>query len=461
MSALAQYLAFGSSRTLESSRVSGSDRSFDQGRETSKRDYFRGLGIKLFPQDGEGITAETSCLVVSTAIEDSSPEIARARELGVPVVHRSDLLAFLADTKKTIAVAGTSGKSTVTALIYHILVAGGLKPSLITGAGLVSLQRMGMLGNAAAGDGEWLAIEADESDGSLIKYHPEIGLILNIEKDHQPVAELMPLFSRFKSQVRSRTVLNSDDAHCRSLLGPTDAVFSGSGVGELGVEDLHLEQWSTSFRLGGVSFTVAVPGRHNLANALAALAVGLQLGIPLEKCARGIADYRGIERRFQLVGKCRGITVVDDFAHNPSKVAACIETVRRALDLEGSAEDGRGRLLAVFHPHGFAPMKLMREEFVSAFAAGLGKEDKLYMPEIYYAGGTAERSISSQDIIADVNTLNPVGEFHASKEAAAQAMALEARPGDWLVSMGARDPSLGAFAQGLFRAVEARQGPKP
>ncbi len=456
MSALAQYLAFGPCR------VSGSDRSFDQGRETFKRDYFQKLGVTLHTQDGSGLSKDISCLVVSTAIEASSPEIARARELGVPVVHRSDLLAFLADTRKTIAVAGTSGKSTVTAMIFHILSAGGLKPSLITGAGLLSLIETGLLGNAAAGAGEWLVIEADESDGSLIKYHPEIGIILNIEKDHQPVEELLPLFARFKLQVRGKTVINAEDAHCLSLPGPAGSVFTSVSVGDTAAENIHLDQWFTSFRIKGVDYTLGVPGRHNLANALAALAVARELGISWEDCATGLAAYRGIERRFQRVGQARGITVVDDFAHNPSKVAACLATVQRALELErADSISGRGRILAVFHPHGFAPMKLMRKEFVEAFAEGLGEGDKLYLPEIYYAGGTADRSISSRDLIGDVNALKPIGEFHPTKEETLTAMALEARPGDWLVSMGARDPSLGAFAEGLFRAVAGLPGPKP
>ncbi|HLP42105.1 MAG TPA: Mur ligase domain-containing protein, partial [Fibrobacteria bacterium] len=191
MSALAQYLAF------QGHPVSGSDRSLDRGAEADKRAYFERLGIRLVPQDGKGL-AGCSCLVVSTAIESQNPEVQAAGAQGIPVVHRSDLLAHLASLKKTVAVSGTSGKSTVSGMTYHVLAAGGLSPSLITGANLASLKAEGFLGNAKAGTGDWLVIEADESDGSLIKYRPEIGLVLNVEKDHKEISELIPLFRQFR-----------------------------------------------------------------------------------------------------------------------------------------------------------------------------------------------------------------------------------------------------------------------
>jgi UDP-N-acetylmuramate--alanine ligase len=202
--------------------------------------------------------------------------------------------------------------------------------------------------------------------------------------------------------------------------------------------------------LAGRKFTVNVPGRHNVANAMAALAVGRALGIPLEDCARGIAAYRGVERRHVKVGEAGGITVVDDFAHNPAKVKACLETVKR------SADGKPRRVLALFHPHGFAPMKLMGEDLVVGMAEALDAGDRVFLPEIYYAGGTADKSISSADLVASLNRRKAIGSFHATKDEAIAAVAAEARPGDWVVTMGARDPSLGEFALKLFQAIAGR-----
>jgi len=445
MSALAQYLAF------QGSTVAGSDRSLDRGAEAGKRAYFERIGIRLAPQDGTGLEGCT-CLVVSTAIEDANPEVQRARVLGMPILHRSDLLAELARRKKTIAISGTSGKSTVTGMAWHVLKAGGLEPSLITGANLNSLMAGGWLGNAMAGSGEWLCIEADESDGSLVKYAPEIGVILNVEKDHKEISELIPLFIRFRDQTARRMIVNADDAHCEALRRPQDAVFRHAEMADGPAQRARYGDWETAFSLGGTDFILNVPGRHNLANAMAALAIGRELGIPLEACARGLAAYRGVERRHVRIGEAGGVTVVDDFAHNPAKVQACLATVKAAPD------GGPRRVLAIFHPHGFAPMKLMGEDLIRGAAAALDANDRLFLPEIYYAGGTADKSISSADLARSANALKPqaggaFARFLPTKDDVIAAVAAEARPGDWVVSMGARDPSLGDFATRLFEAI--------
>ena len=454
MSALAQYLAF------QGRHVSGSDRSLDRGEEAPKRAYFESLGMRLFPQDGSGLAGVT-CLVVSTAIESEHPEVKKARELGVPVVHRSDLLLELAGERKTLAVSGTSGNSTVTGMLYHVLDAGGLEPSVITGANLLSLQAQGLLGNARAGKGEWLVMEADESDGTLVKYAPEIGIILNVEKDHKEVEELLPIFRTFRDRIKGMAVLNGLDPHCRDLARPADLLFHPAAAPDGPVEDLRLGDWDSRFTVGGTGFHLRVPGRHNVANAMAALTTGRAMGISLEACARGLGEYRGVERRHVRIGESGGVTVVDDFAHNPAKVKACLETVKSGPS-GGQAPPARRRVLAVFHPHGFAPMKLMGHDLVRSLLETLDGQDRVFMPEIYYAGGTADKSISSADLVAEVNSAKPIGRFLATKDEVIAALAAEARPGDWIVSMGARDPALGRFAEKILAALRARpDSPNP
>ncbi len=446
MSALAQYLRFAGRE------VSGSDRGFDRGGEAGKRAYFQRHGIRIFPQDGSGLEPAHSALIVSTAIESDNPEIRRARDLGIPILHRSELLALLCGEKKTVAVAGTSGKSTVSGMAYHVLEAGGLSPSLITGTNLLSLQKRDLLGNAAAGKGEWLVIEADESDGSLTRYRPEVGLLLNIDKDHQEVEALMPLFRTFRDQCR-RAVLNAGDPHCLQLKQDGDLLFDRESVAGHKIENPIFGEWNSHFTLDGVEFDIPVPGRHNVENALAAIALGRLLEIPLTACAEGLRRFEGVERRFIRVGETRGITVVDDFAHNPAKVKAALETAK------GKARGKNRRVLAVFHPHGFAPMKLMGKDIMDAMAGVLDSEDRLFLPEIFYAGGTADKAISSADLIAYFNALDPskpIGRFFPSKDDVLHAVAAEARSGDFVISMGARDPDLGRFAEKLLEVLRLK-----
>jgi UDP-N-acetylmuramate--alanine ligase len=444
MGALAQYLRF------SGAEVSGSDRSFDKGGEKEKRAYFEKQGIRITPQDGSGLMPRHAALVVSTAIEEGNPEIRRARELSLPVLHRSELLARVCASKKTLAVAGTSGKSTVAGMIYHVLEAGGFGPSLIAGANLISLRDQGLLGNAAAGKGEWLVAETDESDGSLTRYRPELALLLNIEKDHKEIEALIPLFQVFRGNSR-RAVLNGDDPRCLALAREGDMLFGGEAAAGISASAPEYGEWNSRFTLDGVRFQVHAPGRHNVENALAAVASGLALGIPLSTCAEGIGRFRGVERRFAKVGEARGITVVDDFAHNPSKVRAALETAK------GRALGKNRRVLAVFHPHGFAPMKLTGRDIMEAMAGVLDAGDRVFLTDIYYAGGAADKSITSADLIAHLNARKPVGAYFPSKAEAAAAVAAEARPGDFVISMGARDPALGGFARRLLAEIAAQE----
>ncbi|MBF0431691.1 MAG: UDP-N-acetylmuramate--alanine ligase [Fibrobacteria bacterium] len=441
MSALAQYLQ------LAGKAVTGSDRAFDQGKNNDVKSQYLKMGMKIYPQNGSGITPDTSCLIYSTAIENSNPELQKAKALNIPTLHRSDLLAQLTTEKKSIAVSGTSGKSTVTAMIYQLLESAQMEPSILTGANLLSLEKMGLPGNAVFGKGDWLVFEADESDGSLVKYSPEIGLILNIEKDHKEISELIPLFTKFGTQIKETLILNVDDKESNrfhsSFSNIKTTFFSQNSFGEHVISELSEQGWASTFTIDDTSFTLNMPGKHNIANAMASLQVAQQLGVSLSDCAHGLSTFTGIDRRHIFIGKKRDITVIDDFAHNPAKVQACIRTVKHA-----AASGIKGaKVIAIFHPHGFAPMKLLRKEFVEAFTQCLDERDILLMPEIYYAGGTADKSISSQDILSDINSIKKIGHYFTDKDSLLKAIPGFCSAGDIIVSMGARDPSLSEFAQ--------------
>ena len=297
MSALAQIHA------MDGGPATGSDRDFDRGRGAGLKAKLEALGVRLFPQDGSAITDETELVVLSTAIEDSNPEVAAAKARGVPLMHRSEFLARHVSEMRTIAVTGTSGKSTVVAMIFEILEAAGRGPSVITGGALIALQARGLTGNAFRGKSDILVVEADESDGSLVNYKPAVGVFLNLTKDHLEVSALTEIFLKFRGNVAAALV-NSDDPALACVRA--DSTF-GLSSGAVRAEGLELNAGGSTFRVKGVAFTLPVPGRHNAENAVAAIAACVNEGVSLADCARGLASFRGVARRFQSLGTARGV----------------------------------------------------------------------------------------------------------------------------------------------------------
>lgn len=439
MSAIALYL-LGRGET-----VSGSDRLFDHGGGTSVRAALETAGARIVPQDGRGIPPG-ALLVVSTAVESDTPELVAARVAGCRVLHRSEALAEIAAGMRTIAVSGTSGKSTVTAMVFAILREAGLSPSVVSGAALRELSELGLWGNAFGGTGEWLVIEADESDGSLVRYAPEIGLLLNIDRDHKELDELEGLFRTFRS--RSKVFCtNGDRTDCRAIAGDGALLF---GLGEAvspRPEAVELGPRSVSCRLDGQFLTVPFPGRHVLENALAAVATARAAGATLEQAARALAGFRGVARRHEIVGEARGVRVFDDFAHNPAKVDAALEAAH--------AEAGSGRVLALFQPHGYGPLRFLLEDFAEAFARALRPDDELWLLPVYDAGGTADRSVGSADLAEAMARRGRRAFVPERRDAVPPMVAATARAGDLVYSMGARDPDLPAFAGSILAALSA------
>ena len=321
MSAIAQYLSG------RGEKVSGSDRLFSKTDKSEIQLQLERAGIECHFQDGSGITPDTEAVIVSTAIEESNVEYQKAKSLGIPVIKRSALLAQISDSIKTIAVGGTSGKSTTTAMIFHILQKCGKEPSLITGAGLATLQKQGLIGNAFNGSGEWLVIESDESDGSIVGYHPEIALLLNVERDHKEESELMELFSTFKSHTKKAFIVNSNYPITMSLSQNESYNFGTKGNPGIKGDGFEQDGFSIKFNVNGVPCSINAIGTHNMENALAAIAAAVQTGITVEQAVEAIKDFSGIYRRASLVraDQERHLYVVDDFAHNPSEVASAIK----------------------------------------------------------------------------------------------------------------------------------------
>ncbi len=417
MSALAQAL-------LDAGcAVSGSDRLLDRGDATDTLQCLRRQGVALHPQDGSGVLPGTARMVVSSAIEDDNPDIAACRALGIPVVHRAAELARLVEGRQLVAVTGTSGKSTVTAMLGWMMAGAGLDPLVINGAAVPGWDADGMrIGSVRAGRGAWAVIEADESDRSLLAFAPQHAIITNRSADHFNLAETGRVFDAFRARVAGLVVEET----------PPDG-------------DLHAAAgWSGTFELEGARFTVPLPGWHNLVNAWQAARMARALGAALPDLQRALADFPGVERRLQRLGACRGAAVIDDYAHNPAKLAAAWRAVAAAYP----------RIVALWRPHGFAPLRNMLDGLAAAFAAEMRPSDRLLLLPVYDAGGTARRDVNARDLVARLAARGVAAEEVAEIGAAERLLRAEARPGTALLVCGARDPELPRLARRLARGEE-------
>jgi UDP-N-acetylmuramate--alanine ligase len=433
-------------------RVAGSDRSLDAGRLSNKFEYLRSLGIGLSPQDGTGLKNGMK-LVTSAAIEESVPDVVRARALGLEHLTRPQLLAkLLNDAQKSIAVGGTSGKSTVTGMIGWILHALHRQPTVMNGAVMKNfVSPSAPFASALVGDPELFVSEVDESDGSIALYRPTVAVLCNISLDHKEMEELRSLFSGFLAAA-DRAVANLDDPETRLIadsLPPERLIgFGFDSPGALLVgRNLELLPDGVRFiaALGSEEHEVMlpVPGRHNALNALASLAAVHALGIPLDQAATALARFAGLKRRLETVGTARGVTVIDDFAHNPDKIAATLATL--------TAQPGR--LLIMFQPHGYGPLAKMGEELAETFAKGMREGDRLFLPDPVYQGGTVDKSRGSDWLAEAVQHAGGHAEHIPQRAAIGERLFGEALPGDRIAILGARDDTLSEFAAELVQRL--------
>jgi UDP-N-acetylmuramate--alanine ligase len=442
-------------------RIPGSDRALDQGRTAQKFDFLRARGMPLFPQDGSGITGPDLTVVTSAAIEETVPDVQAARRLGAHLVPRATLLAEIFNAAPLgIGIAGTSGKSTTTGMLGWILHRTGRQPTIMNGAVMKNFITPDVpFASAVVGTGEAFVSEVDESDGSVVHYRPRIGVVSNISVDHKSLVELRALFRDFAAKSET-AILNRDNDETAALAPDLPA----SKVVWYSLGNTHADLFGTDLAPApdGISFRATergtgrpipvrlrVPGRHNVSNALAALAAARSAGVTLPEAADALQSFAGIRRRLEVVGAANGVTVIDDFAHNPDKISATLATLH----------DFPGRLLVLFQPHGYGPLRQMKDAFIEGLARDLGAGDVLVMPDPVYFGGTTDRSVSSRDVIAAVGARGREAYFFADRPACAQKLVELAQPGDRIVVMGARDDTLAQFAADLLTGI-ATLGPR-
>ena len=437
-------------------KVAGSDRSFDQGRTPEKFAALEKQGFELHPQDGSGIVSSDQIVVASAAIEDSVPEIKQANDLDCLRLTRAELNSILFNTSGAgLAVAGTSGKSTVTGMLGWILEATGRAPTVMNGAvmkNFVSPERP--FASSVVGSQSLYVSEVDESDGSIALYKPAVGLLLNVSLDHKSMEELRQLFGDYLSRSRI-SVLNADDPEALALLPHAKEVITfgiDQEKAQIGIEPGSIAEGPVRQAAMVVdrhdgsqhALRLNMPGRHNLSNALAAIAGAAAAGVPVSESVQALAGFDGLARRFDIVGTTHAaITVIDDFGHNPEKCAATLKTLK--------SHDGR--VLAFFQPHGYGPLRQMGAELAETFVNVMGADDRVIFSDPVYFGGTVDRSEGSERIVKLIADGGARAEHVPSRKDVEDRLVSLARPGDRIVIMGARDDTLSEFARRVFQRL--------
>lgn len=427
--------------------VSGSDRALDQGRIAPKFDWLRGQGIALYRQDGSGIVSADQIVVASAAVEETVPDMLAASNVGAPRLSRAQLLADLFNAApRSIGVAGTSGKSTVTGMIGWILDSTGHAPVVMNGAVMKNYATPDApFASALVGHGDAFVSEVDESDGHIALYNSSIAVLNNIALDHKSMDELRALFGGFVERAQV-AVLNADHAEVMALATSNARTYSIGGKADLVARDVIERPDGVDFMVNSLKASLKVPGKHNVSNALAALAAAEAAGVSLEAGVEALANFTGLRRRLEVVGTATGITVIDDFGHNPDKISATLTTLHAFP----------GRLLILFQPHGYGPLRQMGAELIATFVDKLAADDQLLLCDPVYHGGTTDRSVGSGEIVAGIVKGGRNAQHIAARDDCGQWLMAHAQAGDRILIMGARDDSLSAFAQGLVQHLEQR-----
>ena len=432
--------------------VSGSD-----AKRSSITDRLASLGVRIATGHDRAHIGDADVVVVSSAIRPDNPEVVEARARHLPVIPRAEMLAELMRLKFGIAIAGAHGKTTTTSMVALMLERAGLDPTAVIGGRLSAFGS-----NARLGRGDVMVAEADESDRSFLKLSPAIAVVTNIDHEHMEAygtfEALVDAFVAFADRVPfyGVVVACADDAPVAAMLPRLTrrTITYGFGAaadvrGESPVSDGRSGTCEVVYQVRGVpdgsgrgTITLAVPGHHNLLNALAAVAVGLELGVPFDRIRAALAEFKGAERRYQLIGETQGVTVVDDYGHHPTEIAAVLR----------AAGDGRpSRIVAVFQPHRYSRTRDLLKDFGPALAAA----DVVILTDIYAAGESAMPGITVQSL---ADAMRPsVRELHVvpALDDVAAAVGELVRPGDLVITLGAG--SISTVGERVLSAIAARE----
>lgn len=419
-------------------QVSGSDL-----KRSPVIDALKALGLAGYEGHDAAHVGDAEMVVTTSAAKEDNPELAEARRRGIPVLKRAEMVARLMEGRTSVAVAGTHGKTTTTGLVAYLLVRAGLAPTYLVGGDVRDLGS-----NAAPGEGPHIVVEADEYDSAFLHYRPDVAIVTNIEPDHLEYFEtferMTQEFGRFMAAVPEGGCLipctdSPKVAEIVDVGGVSGAPLRASRIETYGLraEALWTARALEPNAAGGFDFVVLragteigafrtrIPGEHNVANALAAVVAGLALGLSPAFLREAVADYRGVARRFEIVGEAGGVVVVDDFAHHPTEVRATVAAARVRYP-------GR-RIVAVFQPHTYTRTRYLLDDFKTCFAG----VDRLIILETYAARERPEQGLTGRDLAGAVAA--PPAEYVADFDEAADRLAAELRSGDVLMTLGAGD----------------------
>ena len=421
--------------------VTGSDRFLDQGSELPVLRQLRAAGIGLLPQDGSGVTAETALLAVSTAIESTNPDVAAAQRLGIPVAHRSEVLAALTRRGRCIGVAGTSGKTTTTGMTGWVLEHAGLRPNVVNGGVILNWANPDTIGNVRISGGGLWVVETDESDRSLLNFSPESAILTTVTADHFPLQETIDLFNAFVDRVSGLVICGPG---VKAILARADDKLIEPPF------DLRRGDGGWIIAWDGVEIHLPLPGRHNAIDAVCAAALAREYGVDAAGAKAALESFKGIDRRLTPAhAPGSAVRVYDDYGHNPEKIAAAWEAVQETVP---------GHVWGVWRPHGYGPLSATAADLVEALGGRVRPDERVFILPVFYAGGTATRRMESEDLVRMLVERGVPAEWVPDYETLAVRLAVLARRGDAILVMGARDPRLPVFAREVAETTRGMPG---
>ena len=421
MSALARILV---SLGVE---VTGSDIS-----EGANVEALRALGVRVWvPHNAELLPQDAELVVYSSAIPEENPELVRAKDLGIPIISRGRLLAMITEDRESVVVAGSHGKTTTTAMVAKILWDAGLSPTVIVGGRIRDFESA----NALMGSGSLLVAESDESDGSFLMLHPEVGVLTNIDREHLnyygDFDALKRAFRTYLEGVRSTRVICMDDENALEVSRGLEALFysASSARADVFAESIKRERDGSRFVCrtpwGSGEVRLKVPGHHNVLNALAAVAASVIKGCSLEEALSSLSSFKGVERRLTLRGYLNGAPLIDDYAHHPTEISSVLDAVRQMWP--------ERRIIAVFQPHRYSRMKYLWRDFIDA----LSRADLLFVSDVYSAG-ERENSFSMDLFLRELSKVKPF-EYYPHWSQMEEPLKRLVGEGDLVITLGAGD----------------------
>jgi UDP-N-acetylmuramate--alanine ligase len=413
--------------------VTGSDRLFDGNPEHPLCKHLKANGISIVPQDGNSIDGSLDLAVFSTAVEKNNPDFSRAEKLGIPVKTRPEYLAGIISHYRTIAVAGTSGKSTIASMLAFSMQKLGMEPNFIGGGSAKQFKTSRNAGNYISADSDILIVEACESDGTIVKYMPSYSIISNLDLDHHAIEETAPMFERLSVNTSEFVITGSDDRNLASCNIKNTIGFSIDKNSKYQAKDVEYHFFQTLFKVNAQKFEIHLPGKHNLYNALACIAFLEEIGVPGKNISSALAEFSGLERRFDIHLNNGKNMVIDDYAHNPHKISNLMQTVQKISN----------KVCYIFQPHGYGPARLLKNGYIEVFVKNLRDSDHLVLLPIYYAGGKTSKDIASNDIADEVRSSGKSVEVIENRTKVIEKVGIW----DTYVVFGARDDSLSDFAK--------------